>query len=145
MRPVNLTDIPFIIACLQKLRIESPIYAECADDPVYVTETLTAMIQSEGFLGVIVEGKGFMIGMVSAQWYSSIQNAYEQLIYVLPEHRKSSAAYRLVTGFIDAAYAYGAAFAYAGASTGLDHEGTFRMYERLGFERFGTGVRKELL
>lgn len=142
MRPILQSDIPFIIKCLQELRLESPTYSVCADDPKYVTEKLTELIEADSFYGVIEDDKGFLIGCISQAWYSDVPIAYEQLLYVTPEHRGLSVALALIHAFVSASFARDVDEVRAGASTGLSDELVLRLYVRAGFERYGVGVRK---
>lgn len=141
MRPILQTDIPFIIKCLQELRTESPVYSECADDPEYVTHMLTAAFDA-GLYGVIEDGKGFLFGGISRSWYSNVQIAYEQLLYVTPERRGLSLALALIDAFVHQSFERDAAEVRAGSSTGISDDLVLRLFLRAGFERFGTGVRK---
>lgn len=143
-RRIEETDIPEIIHQLLHLRDESPTYAEVIPDIDYVSGSLRTLIQSDAFIGVIEDGIGCMFGMLTRQWYSYELNAHELILYVLPEHRGARTAMRLIAGLEDAAKRGGARYLQVGVTTGMQEDRTIKLYERLGYEKFGGGLRKEL-
>ncbi|QPC44939.1 GNAT family N-acetyltransferase [Kaustia mangrovi] len=127
------------------LRDESPEYGDIASDFEYVTEQLFNLIKSPAFVGLIDEQeRGFMFGLITPQWYSTVLNAYEQLLYVRPEYRGGPLAVRLIKSFERMVGNFGAHTLYVGTSTGIKEEKTISLYERLGYERHGGGLRKRM-
>ena len=142
IRLVVPDDIPFIIRSLQCMRAESPIGHEHADDPEYVSENLAAVIDGEGFLGYVYgEQHGYMFGTLAPTWFCKKLRAYELSLFVKPEHRGSRAAPALIKRFVADATDRGAFEIFAGGHTEIKTEKLYKLYERLGFERHGLGVR----
>lgn len=144
MRSIVVRDTSFIISCLQALRLESPIYNECADDPEYVQGYLVNSLSSDLQFGAIIDGVGFMLGVCGRQWYDSRLIAQEQLLYVKPEFRHSRNAVYLIRAFEEYAKDRSVCEVHAGATTGLNDTRVLDMYIRLGYERYKSGVRKRI-
>lgn len=144
MRPINKHDVLDIIDMTKELGRESPVYSQYEQDETYVAITLEQMILDDHFIGFIVPSVGFMFGSLGAQWYSPRLDFYESLLYIRPEHRGGSLAYRLIRKVEQEAKAAGAHVFWAGASTQLEESKTLALYERLGFTRTSQGVRKDL-
>jgi ribosomal protein S18 acetylase RimI-like enzyme len=145
IRVIEAEDIPAIINLLSYLRVESPVYASTHLDTEYVSAALMQMHNSPLFIGYIDdEAKGFMFGMLSSQWFSPQINAHEQCLYVLPAYRGTILAARLIRAFERAAKASGAVYVYVAVSTGIQEKRTTALYEKLGYERCGGGLRKRI-
>lgn len=144
LRNIDYYDIKYIISRLQNMRNEIPICAESEDDPDYVYENLKRMILDDSFIGYISKGQGFMFGAVSASWYDKRLKAYEQLLYVEPDFRKSSFGSRLITEFCNGAKERGACEIIAGTSLGYRTASIVRLYERKGFTQIGASLKLKL-
>ena len=145
IRPIVRDDIPFIVRSLQCMREESVPGKRSADDPEYVSGNLEAMFDSPDFFGYVYgEQHGYMFGAISALWFCSKLRAYEQSLFVKPEHRGSLAAPRLIKRFAQEAETRGAVEIYAGSYTEIKTDKLFRLYTRLGFERHGLGMIKRI-
>ena len=145
IRPVSLYDVTPICELLVDLRRESPEYSFVEEDWSYVPDKLYAMICDPDFCGVIDDDyRGFMIGACQQHWYSTRRDAYEQLLYVGPEYRGGALAVKLIKAFEAQAKHMGAVHVYAGATTGMNEERTLQLYERMGYTRLTTPVRKAL-
>lgn len=144
VRDIDCYDIKFIIECLRLLKAESPIYGNAVEDERYVRLSLRSMITHDSFVGVIVDRVGFMFGGAAMNWYSPELIVYEQLLYVRPDKRGGSSAARLIRAFEDRAREKCAVEIRAGATVGVTDVMALQLYERLGYERFGAGVRKRI-
>lgn len=144
LRSIDYYDSKYIVSCLQNMRSEIPVCAESEDDPAYVMENLRHMITDESFIGYISRGQGFMFGAIAPNWYDKRLKAYEQLLYVEPDFRKSSFGSRLITEFCKGAKERGACEVIAGTSLGYRTDAVVRLYERKGFVQIGTSVKLKL-
>lgn len=143
MRAVCIEDIPFIIKCCEYLHDESPIMRKVPKDVDYVTNRLEFML-SNGMFGVIHNDTGFMLGFVSNSWYDPTLHAYEAILYVLPQHRGGSIAYRLIKSFEHSAKSYKAKSVTVGSSVGIRDKAVEKLYETLGYKWIGNNLVKEL-
>lgn len=84
---------------------------------------------------------GFLIGHVSALWYSPATVASDLAFYVRPDRRGSIAALRLVQEFIAWAKEAGAAEVCIAQSSGVRIEETHRLLTGIGLDYVG-GVYK---
>lgn len=145
IRDISLYDVTAICDMLIQLRDESPVYRFVETDEDHVPEYLRCLITAPSFIGLIDEDyRGFMFGHVDCHWYSKRIDAFEQLLYVSPEHRGGSLAARLIRGFELSAKGRGATTLYAGATTGVADDRTIRLYQALGYRTTLPAVRKEL-
>lgn len=86
----------------------------------------------------------FMVGAVSETFLNEERNAYEKALFVLPEHRGGSVAFRLVRNFEAWAIECGAVKIWLGQSVGQNQDSTLRFFERLGYQRQGFITCKTL-
>lgn len=145
LRAMTTDDIGIIIEMLLALHEESPRYGQVIPDEPYVRGCLQQMIVHPMFIGIMdIELRGFMFGSATKTWCDSNLDAYEQLLYILPEHRGGLLAPRLIKAFEKKAIDLGCWHIRAAVSTGLYIERTIAMYERLGYTREGHGVSKRI-
>lgn len=86
---------------------------------------------------------GFMMGVVSEQWWGRHITVGEMALYVIPEKRGSAAAPKLLAKFIEVSKGHGAEEIAAGISTGFD-KGATRLYEKMGFVNCGNNFRMNM-
>jgi GNAT superfamily N-acetyltransferase len=142
IRGIVKDDIPFIVQSLQQMRTESITGQQSADDPEYVTANLNSIFDGEGFFGYVYgEQYGYMFGTITPLWFCAKLRAYEQSLYVRPDRRGSIAAVTMITAFRDECIRRGAVDIYAGGYAEIKTDKLFKLYERLGFERYGLGIR----
>ncbi len=93
-----------------------------------------------------LEGRviGGLIGAVGPHYHSPALGASLQGFYVLPEHRGSLAAVKLLHGFRRWARTNGAVRMYVGVNSGIDIARTDRFLKRLGFRMTGGNYRLAL-
>lgn len=138
-------DVAYVVRCLQDMRKEIAACAEVEDNYDYVFENLLAMQASDSFIGLIGgERQGFIIGIVTPTWYDQRIKAYEQLLYVAPEYRKSSLGSRLITKFCKVAKDRGAVEVIAGTSLGFKTNAVAALYKRKGFAYFGESFKLKI-
>ena len=80
---------------------------------------------------------GGLIGVIAPHYHSPALGASLEGYYVLPEHRGSLAAIKLLHGFRRWAQQQGAVRMYAGVTSGIDVARTDRLLRRLGFTVMG--------
>lgn len=145
LRPIKVEDIGLIIEMLLALHVESPHYNKVQPDEQYVSTTLASMIEQPNFIGHIdCDLRGFMFGIVNQTWFDPELNAYELLLYILPEYRGTSLAPRLIKQFEQDAKRLNCVHVRAGTSTHVNEERTLRLYERLGYTREANTVSKRI-
>ena len=145
LRPITTDDVGLIIDHILALHVESAHYNKVTPNEPYVHNTLTSMIEQPSFIGTIdVDLRGFIFGNANRSWYDPTINAYECLLYILPEHRGTMLAPRMIRQFEKYASRLGCVNVIAGASTLVNTETTLRLYERLGYTRVGNTVTKRI-
>ncbi|MDE0408367.1 MAG: GNAT family N-acetyltransferase [Alphaproteobacteria bacterium] len=87
---------------------------------------------------------GGLIGAIGAHYHSPALGASLQGLYVLPEHRGSLAAVKLLHGFRRWAKGHGAVRMYVGVTSGIDIARTDRLLKRLGFRVTGGNYEAAL-
>lgn len=148
MRDIQKRDFQFILNSLLRLREESPEYnyVEPSDFNIEaVYQYFCGGLDHEVLFGVIEPEVGFMFGGAQRAWYNPryIQ-AFEQLLYVVPERRDGRVGIRLVNAFEEKCRLLGVNKVFAGATTGIKDEKVLKMYERLGWTRSPTGMEKTI-
>jgi GNAT superfamily N-acetyltransferase len=145
LRSITVADLDPIMDMLSALHVESPHYGKVDFNIPYVRQRLASMIEHPSFIGTIdCEARGIMFGGACQQWYSLDIDAYEQLLYILPQHRGGILAARLIKNFELRAHALGCVHVRAGTTTLVKTEETLRLYERLGYTRESDGVCKRI-
>lgn len=101
IRQANKFDIPQIIEMLKQYRNESNVeILRQANNQEYIEKLLTELIAGMGFV-LVAEKDNQLIGMIIAGiieniWNPAIKQCSELAYWVSPEHRGSTAAYRLI-------------------------------------------------
>lgn len=86
---------------------------------------------------------GFMWGWVVTLPWSESKLAIDNVLYVVPEYRKTSVGYRLMQAWEKWAKDSGAAEVQISVASGIHEEETASFYKRLGYSLTGTQYRKE--
>lgn len=139
--------IPEVLDMLAEMHAESPHFsANHIADAEHVAKALTSLLfMPRGIAITHFDGRnlaGLMLGVVADTWYSPTLEACEMVLYVRPEYRGSPLAPRLIGRFEAEAIKLGAKVINAGTSAGVKDDAVIRLYERLGYTRTATGVRK---
>lgn len=141
LRPIVSADAPAMVRVVTRM-VEGTKFAPPTEDKV-----LRMIQRPNGFASCAVVGGeivGFMAGYIGETFLNHEVNAYEQGLYVVPEHRGSTIAVRLVREFEAWARARGAKNIWLGQSVGQDQEQTLHFFERLGYECQGFITCKTL-
>jgi GNAT superfamily N-acetyltransferase len=94
----------------------------------------------------VVNGQivGFMCGYIGETFLNNQVNAYEQGLFVVPEHRGGTISVRLVRNFEQWAKAHGAENLWLSQSVGQKQNSTLSFFERLGYSCQGFITCKSL-
>lgn len=87
---------------------------------------------------------GFISGIVSQYFFSERIKAADLGFFVVPAHRGTSAAIRLISAFEKWADEMGVSEIYLGQTTAVDIEKTIKFYTRLGYRCVGFNTVKHL-
>lgn len=142
IRAATLADIPALLALGARMHAESPHFRQIGFSADKLGATLRQVLDSpNGFL-MVGDAKGEIAGVMVAlaveHWCSTDMVATDLALYVEPEFRGSMLAARLIGRYKAWANERGAKITTAGISTGVNVEQTARLYEAMGFKRFGV-------
>lgn len=146
IRPATPEDIPRLVELGAMLHSMSS-FSSMAFSPEKTAVFLEQLIGGLGVVFVSVSGDrivGGMAGAVMEQWFSQELIAYEYAVFVEPTRRHGLIAKRLIETFEQWAIIVGAKRMHIGIGTGLNVEGTSRLYRALGFNDYGPQFIKEL-
>jgi len=126
---------------------ETPVYNKYEWDNESCYNLLIDTIENDNMCGYLVYDDdlicGMILGYVNKLYFSKEKCLYENLLYVIPEKRGSSAAYKLVKSWEKFGQDKGARDVWAGVSTGINSKKAKAFYNKLGFEDISYGMRKE--
>lgn len=135
MRKANHADVLEMLRLGIAMHRESR-FARFMLNATKIMSTFHAMIDSENFI-VLVDGDpihAMFVGCIQEFWWGDELESVDMLLYVSPEKRvKSSAAVKLVQGYIAIARAKGVADIRISTGTGVQTERTVKFYEHMGF------------
>jgi len=142
VRHAAAEDFPRLIDMAREMHAESPVLRVFEFDAGKVEQTLTGCLKS----GVVLvhvgddgEINGTFVGLVGEWWFSRRRMFADLGFYVTPAARSTLAAFRLIGEVKSWCEGIGLEpqDVQVGVSTGLHSEDIGRLYERMGFERFG--------
>lgn len=140
-RPATLDDADDL------LRLATRMTEGTAFAPPTLDKVRRLITRSSGYGEcAVVEGQivGFMCGYLGETFLNSQVNAYEQGVFVAPEHRGGTVAMRLIQNFERWAKASGAENVWLGQSVGQKQDSTLKFFERLGYSCQGFITCKKL-
>jgi len=139
IRPATMDDIDRLIDLGEILHKESGRWSRIPYVRDRVKATMKTIIPGEKGAVFVSEKDGVIVGGIAVyadrHWSSDAVIAQEISFFMLPEHRGSFDAARLVCAMRAWAERKGVAWLECGTSTGVDPERTAKLYERLGFKR----------
>lgn len=142
IRPATLDDVPTLVSLGAMMAAESPRFRLLRYSPEKVRVLVENVLRGDsGFLWVAEAGgeiTGLMLGVAVPHWCSDDLVVSELALYMVPKHRGSTSALRLIRRFMAWAEDRGAVLTQAGVSTGLSTEMAARLYEAAGMRRFGV-------
>ena len=111
--------------------------------------TLDYVINNDNGFGVLAytddgEPVGMLAGSITPYFFSKGSVASDFVWYVMPKHRGSRAAIKMLKMFVDWAREKGAMELYMGVTTNIAPERTGELLKRRGFETVGGNYRVRL-
>lgn len=146
LRVANLNDIPILVQFGESFMEESPNYQGRRYDSKKAEEHYKSLLKT-GLL-LVVEHENVVVGGFAGgagnEWFNGEKIAFDYVLYVRPEFRKTRAAYLLVKCFVNWASVIGATRIQCGTTTGIESQSCIRLYEHFGFKQYGTVLDLEL-
>lgn len=146
IRVATVEDLPILVRFGEAFMQESPHYQSRAYDPIKAEKHFKQLLIT-GALFVVAQDDvicGGFAGGAGKDWFNDEKIAFDYVMYVHPEYRKTRAAYLLVQAFINWAHAIGADRVQCGTTTGVESRGCIRLYQHFGFTEYGTVLNLEL-
>ena len=147
LRPATLIDVPELVELGHTFIQEAPNYK----NRPYIAENasihFTNLIKGGGVVFLVEHQEqiiGGFVGRIGGDWFNNIKIAFDDVLYVKPEFRKSRAAYMLIQAFIRWAQLMGASRIQCGTTTGVESAACIRLYKHFGFTEYGTVLDLEL-
>ena len=147
VRTAKLPDVPALVALGQEFIKEAPNYQKRPYMTDKAAEHFTHLINGGGVIFIVEQDQEIMggfAGRVSGDWFNNTKIAFDDVMYVKPEFRKTRAAYVLIQTFIGWAAAMGVNRIQCGTTTGVESRACIRLYEHFGFTQYGTVLDMEL-
>ena len=147
LRVATLPDVPAMVALGQEFIKEAPNYQSRPYVTEYAEKHFTSLIKGGGVIFLVEHQEqiiGGFVGRMGGDWFNDIKIAFDDVLYVAPEFRKSRAAYMLIQAFIRWAQLMGADRIQCGTTTGVESAACIRLYKHFGFTKYGTVLDLEL-
>jgi GNAT superfamily N-acetyltransferase len=145
IRPIEATDVDVLVELGRLMHVESPRYREFPFSEAKVRATIKHLFERGG--GFVADLDGTIVGMIGAlrceHWFSEAAFTVDVALYVLPEHRGSLIAVRLVRVYEAWAATQNVVEVILGVSTGVMPLETVNLYERMGYEMVAYSLRKK--
>jgi len=146
--PFSETNLGDVLRLALSMQRESDYAAVPFDIEQTARSVLGMVVRSPRGFGVVAYDDGKPIGMIcgglAPYVFSKGALASDYAWYVLPEHRGSSTAVRLLRMFREWATESGATELYMGITTNVEADRTGQLLQRLGFEHVGGNYRARL-
>lgn len=146
IRAATHDDIPRLVELGQLLH-DTSSYATSGINPEKVAKLLGQLIDGLGVVFAAEVGGevvGGFAGAITEQWFSDDLIAFDYSLFIEPSKRQGLTALKLVLAFQNWAKAKGAKEIRMGITTGMNVEGTSRLYRHLGFEYVGPLFHMEI-
>lgn len=147
VRVATIPDVPAMVALGGQFIKEAPNYK----NRPYIAENasmhFTNLIKGGGAIFLVEHQEqiiGGFVGRIGGDWFNNIKIAFDDVLYVKPEFRKTRAAYMLIQAFIRWAQIMGASRIQCGTTTGVESAACIRLYKHFGFTEYGTVLDLEL-
>jgi len=147
VRTAKLPDVPALVALGQEFIKEAPNYQKRPYMADKAAEHFTHLINGGGVIFIVEQDQetmGGFAGRIGGDWFNNTKIAFDDVMYVKPEFRKTRAAYVLIQTFIGWAAAMGVNRIQCGTTTGVESRACIRLYEHFGFTQYGTVLDMEL-
>ena len=147
LRPATLIDVPELVELGHTFIQEAPNYK----NRPYIAENasmhFTNLIKGGGAIFLVEHENeiiGGFVGRIGGDWFNNIKIAFDDVLYVKPEFRKTRAAYMLIQAFIRWSQLMGVSRIQCGTTTGVESAACIRLYKHFGFTEYGTVLDLEL-
>ena len=145
VRQLEEKDVAEVLAMARAMHAESPEYRDMDFSDEKVCRMLRAMcgtlLVPASTCALVAEEGGKLIGMMGGfaveHFFGHDKTASDYVLYVRPEHRRGTAAVRLIRQFEKWAIAQGVRTIVPGVTTGTNNEVASGLYAKLGYERNG--------
>lgn len=147
IRVATLNDIPVLLKFGAAFVQESPNYKNREFVSEEAQQHFASLIDGQGVIFVIEHHQEVIAGFagsIGKDWFNNQKIAIDHVMYVLPEFRKTRAAYYLIQSFIGWAAGMRANRIQCGTTTDVESKGCIRLYEHFGFRQYGTVLDMEL-
>lgn len=153
VRPVGKEDVEAIVAMGRAMHDESPEYRDMDFSEEKIRKLVnfmcgTLLVPNSSNSALIAEDGGTIVGMMGGfvieHFFGHDKVAHDYVLYVKPEHRRGTAAVRLIREFEKWARAQGVRAIVPAITTGMSTERTEGLYVRLGYEPNGVTLIKRV-
>lgn len=147
VRVATLPDVPAMVTLGREFIKEAPNYKNRPYLAENAAKHFTSLIKGGGVIFLVEHQEqiiGGFVGRMGGDWFNDIKIAFDDVLYVAPEFRKSRAAYMLIQAFIRWAQLMGADRIQCGTTTGVESSACIRLYKHFGFTEYGTVLDLEL-
>jgi len=148
VRTATLADLETLVDFGKRLTQESPNFSKQGLHEPTVRAFLSHLIEYLQSVFLVYDTShnpiGALIGETGLCWRTGHVLAFEHGVYVLPEHRKSGAAAKLVQHYIEWVKSQGANRIQLGTMSGIHANKTVQFYEHLGLKLTGYVLEKEI-
>jgi GNAT superfamily N-acetyltransferase len=141
IRKAEVQDIPALVEIGRLFHAEAEHFSKCDYSSNKVISFLENLLTNEDALVNVIERDGVIIGGMAAiifqEWYSTDPLATDICVFILPEHRGSTAAAELIQSYKAWAKEKGAVYSLISVGSGINMERTQQLYEKLGARYIG--------
>ena len=141
IRDATIDDLPALVCLGRAMHAESPRFRKLRYDEQRAEGFLRWLLSGPHGMVAVADIDGRLVGGMAAMcvehWCSPILVASDVALFVLPEHRGSITAARLIARFRQWARRRGAVLATVGISTGVHVDESQALYLALGAEHVG--------
>lgn len=142
-------DVEEVLMLARIMHQESQTYRQFPfDDAVFRGWLIAAVNEPKRFFCGVAEQDneivGAMLGVSMNMLFSSSKMASELGLFVRPAYRGGRAGLKLVRAFEEWARNNGCSLITVGVSAGITDERAVKFYEKLGFEKHGVALRREI-
>lgn len=147
-REAGISDLPALVSLAGALWLESPAFRDLTfDRDVAARSFINRIVTQDGVVILAQSGEsaiGFIAGKMSHYLFSDRRIAVECAWFVAPGHRKGMVGVRLAQEFMRWGKQNGAADVMISPSTGISAERTFRLLQKIGFEKQGEIYKRSI-
>lgn len=149
VRNINTEDVEPLIELGRHMHAQSPVFRPYPFHPHVLRSWFFAAIEKPDtfFCAVATEDKeiaGAILACASPMIFSETRMSAELGFFVYEKYRGSRAAFALVNSFQEWSKKQNCVTMDTGVFAGIDNDKAIRFYERMGYEKLGMMMRKEL-